>query len=50
MKKDVKILGTGCPKCIALFNLVNTVIEENRINASIEKVEDIMEIMTYEVK
>ena len=34
MKKNVKILGTGCPKCIALFNLVNTVITENKINAS----------------
>ena len=49
MKKNVKILGTGCPKCIALFNLVNTVITENKINASISKVEDIMEIMTYDV-
>ena len=49
MKKDVKILGTGCPKCITLFNIVDTVIKENRINASITKVEDIMEIMTYDV-
>ena len=49
MKKNVKILGTGCPKCIALFNLVDTIIKENKIDATISKVEDIMEIMTYDV-
>ena len=49
MKKNVKILGTGCPKCITLYNIVDAVVKENNINASITKVEDIMEIMTYDV-
>lgn len=49
MKKKVEILGTGCPKCKTLFTLVSEVINEHKIDASITKVEDIMEIMTYDV-
>lgn len=47
--KIIKILGTGCPKCNQATSVVKQVVEENNIEASIEKVEDIMEIMNFNV-
>lgn len=47
--KTIKILGTGCPKCKTTEALVKEVVAENNIDAKIEKVEDIMEIMKYNV-
>lgn len=49
MSKIIKILGTGCTKCKAMTSVVQDVISENQIEASLEKVEDIMEIMKYNV-
>jgi len=49
LKMDIKILGTGCPKCKTLEKLTRDVMEQNGIEASISKVEDIMEIMKYGV-
>jgi len=46
---DVKVLGTGCAKCKSLEKLTKEVIEKNGINATVTKVEDIMEIMKYNV-
>jgi small redox-active disulfide protein 2 len=46
---EIKILGTGCPKCKTLKKLTCDVVEQNSINATISKVEDIMEIMKYGV-
>ncbi len=48
-KKVIKILGTGCPKCKRTTALVEEVVGENNIDADIIKVEDIMEIMEYNV-
>ena len=49
MSKTIKILGTGCSKCQSLTGVVKDVVSENNIDATIEKVEDIMEIMKYNV-
>ena len=46
---EIKILGTGCSKCKTLEKLTREVVEQNGIDASISKVEDIMEIMKYGV-
>ncbi|MGQ1891407.1 thioredoxin family protein [Thermophagus sp. OGC60D27] len=46
---DIKVLGTGCPKCKTLEKLTRDAVEELGINAQITKVEDIMEIMKYNV-
>jgi len=46
---EVKILGTGCPKCKTLEKLVRNVVEREKINASISKVDDVMKIMEYGV-
>jgi small redox-active disulfide protein 2 len=49
MTKIIKILGTGCPKCKTMTGVVQDVISDNNIDATIEKVEDIVEIMKYNV-
>ena len=46
---EIKILGTGCPKCKALEKVTRDVIAENGIVANVTKVEDIMDIMKYGV-
>ncbi|MCF8244984.1 MAG: thioredoxin family protein [Saprospiraceae bacterium] len=47
--KHIKILGTGCPKCKKTTALVEEAVKEAGVEATIEKVEDIMEIMKYNV-
>jgi small redox-active disulfide protein 2 len=49
MKLDIKILGTGCPKCKNLERITTEVVTENNVDSQISKVEDIMEIMQYGV-
>ena len=49
MAKVIKILGTGCPKCQSMTGIVKDVVSENHIDATIEKVEDIMEIMKFNI-
>ena len=46
---EIKILGTGCPKCKTLEKLTRDVVEQNSIDAIVTKVEDIMEIMKFGV-
>lgn len=47
MSVEIKILGTGCPKCNSLEKLTRKAVSEIGIEANIEKVEDIMDIMEY---
>ncbi len=49
MTKVIKVLGTGCPKCQSMTRVVKAVVAENNIDATVEKVEDIMEIMKFNV-
>lgn len=46
---EIKILGTGCPKCKSLEKITRDVVEQNNFSATITKVEDIMAIMQYGV-
>jgi len=43
----VKILGTGCKKCLTLENKVKELALTNNIEATFEKVTDINDIMNY---
>ena len=43
----VKILGTGCKKCQTLEAKVREVVQQNNINAEVEKVTDLSAIMSY---
>jgi small redox-active disulfide protein 2 len=46
---EIKILGTGCPKCKTLEKVTREAVAETGINATIEKVEDIVKIMGYNI-
>ncbi len=45
----IQVLGTGCTKCKTLYELVNRAVEETGVEALVEKVEDIQQIMTYNI-
>ena len=47
--RNIKILGTGCPKCKKTEDVVRQVINQLGIEAQVEKVEDIQKIMEYNV-
>lgn len=44
---SVKILGTGCKKCLNLEAKVREIVSQNGIDAAVEKVTDINEMMGY---
>ena len=46
---NIKVLGTGCAKCKSLEKNTIAAVEQLKLDAVIEKVEDIMEIMKYGV-
>ena len=45
----IEILGTGCPKCKKLAELVEQAVKESGIEAEITKITEINEIMNYGV-
>lgn len=45
----IQVLGTGCQKCKSLEKAAREVIAQNNIDATITKVEDIVEIMKFNV-
>ena len=49
MSMEIKVLGPGCPKCKSLAKLVQETVQEMQLDATITKVEDIMEIMQYNI-
>lgn len=46
---EIKVLGTGCPKCKALEKATEEAVSQMSVDATITKVEDIIEIMKYNV-
>lgn len=46
---DIKILGTGCTNCKNLEKSTYSAVAELNMDASIMKVEDIQQIMSYGV-
>jgi len=46
---NIKILGAGCPKCRQLEKNVRAALDNLNIEADVEKVTDINDIMKYEV-
>ncbi len=42
---EIKVLGTGCAKCKQLEKVTKAALETAGVDASITKVEDIVEIM-----
>ncbi|TFH38364.1 MAG: thioredoxin family protein [Bacteroidia bacterium] len=46
---EIKVLGTGCPKCKTLEKITRDVVQEMGIAADISKEEDIVNIMNWGV-
>ncbi len=44
---EVKVLGSGCRNCATTYQLIQDVCEENAIPITLEKVEDLAQIMSY---
>jgi small redox-active disulfide protein 2 len=45
----IKVLGTGCPSCTATVKLITDVAQAHGADVTVEKVEDIQDIMRYGV-
>ncbi len=45
----IQVLGTGCAKCKMLYDLTQRAVQETGVEAEVEKVEDIMKIMEFEL-
>lgn len=45
----IQILGTGCPKCRALASNTEKAVKELGIDAEVEKVTGIQDILKYEI-
>ncbi len=46
---EIKVLGPGCPKCEQTEKLVREAIQESGVEASVNKVKDVMEIAKHGV-
>ncbi|TSE29586.1 redox-active disulfide protein 2 [Tepidimonas thermarum] len=46
---DVKVLGTGCANCRNTLALIDQVAKAKGVNITLEKVEDLKDIMRYGV-
>jgi small redox-active disulfide protein 2 len=46
---EIKVLGTGCSTCKALYASVEKVMKELGVDATLQKEEDIEKIMSYNV-
>lgn len=48
-KVSIKVLGEGCEKCDKVNDSVKEAIEILNLDADVEKIEDLIEIVTYGV-
>ncbi len=48
--KNIKVLGTGCANCRNLEQMVRRTVADLKLDAEVEKVEDIMKIISYGVR
>lgn len=49
MKKNIKVFGTGCPKCKTTYNNVLEALKLSGMEANVIKIEDIEEMMNYNI-
>lgn len=47
--KTIKVLGPGCPKCKTTYNNVLEALKQTGVEAVVVKIEDIEEMMKYNV-
>ena len=44
---EIKVLGSGCAKCKTTYEMIEKIVKENQLDATLSKVEDIVELMNY---
>ena len=44
---DIKVLGSGCAKCKTTYEMIEKIVKENQLDATLSKVEDIVELLNY---
>ena len=47
--KEIKVLGPGCPKCKITYGNVLEALKQSNTEANVVKVEDIEEMMKYNI-
>ena len=47
--KDIKVLGPGCPKCKSTYNNVKEALKQSGVEAEVKKIEDLDEMLTYNI-
>jgi small redox-active disulfide protein 2 len=47
--KHIKVLGPGCPKCKTTYQNAVEAIKQSGLDVTVEKIEDIEEMMKYNV-
>lgn len=46
---EIKVLGPGCAKFKTTYNVIEKVIKENNLDVKLTKVDDIMEMVSYNI-
>lgn len=46
---NIKVLGSGCSRCKQAFQVVDKVVRDNQVDSQVEYVDDIMQVMQYDV-
>lgn len=46
---EILVLGPGCTKCVKTYEAIKKVIDEIGSDATLRKIDDIMEIMKFNV-
>jgi small redox-active disulfide protein 2 len=49
MVTSIKILGPGCAKCKATFEVVKKAVEQSGVQTDITKIEDLEGMMKYDI-
>lgn len=47
--KEIQVLGPGCAKCKSTFAVVDKVVKDSGLDVTLAKVDDIAEIMRYNI-
>ncbi len=44
---EIKVLGSGCAKCKTTYEMIEKIVKENQLDATLSKMEDIVELLNY---
>ena len=44
---EIKVLGSGCAKCKTTYEMIEKIVKEHQLDATLSKVEDIVELLNY---